>query len=147
MPTALRLLHGERHRDRFNDAEPIPRSARLEVPGDVSAEVARVWSERVVELEAMGIAFASDVDSWRAYCEAVVMHEKASALLARSPLLVEGRDGNLVKNPAIQIQRDAAATLLRFAQQFGLTPSARSVVKALESKSDGDENPFAGLGG
>ncbi|MGH3834697.1 MAG: P27 family phage terminase small subunit [Pseudonocardiaceae bacterium] len=55
--------------------------------------------------------------------------------------------GNLVRNPALQIQRDAAQTIRAFAQEFGLTPSARSSVRAVKAggaSSDEDANPFAG---
>lgn len=145
MPTALRLLSGDPNKDRYNPAEPEPRRGKMPMPRGLPADVKKVWLERLPELEAMGIAFPSDVDSWRAYCEAVVIHEKACAELAGGEVLVEGVHGGWVRNPALQIQRDAALTLLRFATHFGLTPSARSSVMT-GKRDDNSDNPFAGTG-
>lgn len=146
MPNNLRLLHGDKNPSRFNPNEPQPREGTMDPPEDISPEVARVWRERIGELEAMNLAFPSDVDSWRAFCEAVVIHEKASKVLANSPILVKGLHGGLVRNPALQVQRDAALALLRFAQQFGLTPSARATVEAQRKAGAEESNPFAGTG-
>jgi len=145
-PNALRLLHGDKNPSRFNANEPIPQEGVMVPPADLSAEVLAVWQARLPELEAMRLAFPSDIDSWRAYCEAVVIHEKASRVLAQSPILVKGLHGGLVRNPALQIQRDAALALLRFAQQFGLTPSARATVEAAKTAGSEVSNPFAGTG-
>lgn len=124
-------------------------------PADASEPVLEVWRRVVRELEAMNLAFAADADALRCYCEAVVIHRKASAVLARTGVLVRGsggRDGqagrgtNLVRNPAIQIQRDAAMTIRAFAQEFGLTPSARSSIRATDASASADDNPFSGTG-
>jgi P27 family predicted phage terminase small subunit len=142
MPQKLRLLTGDHNSNRYNPREPEPRTGKMIIPKDVSPEVARIWRERLPELEAMGLAFPSDIDSWRAYCEAVALHEQACRELAHGDMLVPGQRG-MMRNPLIQVQRDAALTLLRFATHFGLTPSARSSVMAA-SKDDNSDNPFAG---
>lgn len=143
-PTVLKLLHGERHRDRLNPDEPTPRPADLLEPADASDEVLAVWRRIVPELEAMNLAFPADADALRCYCEAVVTHHKANAILARTPVLVKGIHGNMVRNPALQVQRDAANTIKVFAQEFGLTPSARSSIRAGDAAGGvPDDNPFA----
>lgn len=144
-PTVLRILHGER-KDRLNPAEPIPRAAPPVCPDDVSAEVRAVWDETLAELDAMHVATAADRDALRCFCEAVVTHRKASALLAGSALLIKGQKGNLVRNPVLAIQRDAAHLIRQFAQEFGLTPSARSRIEVKGSEAGGESNPFAGAG-
>lgn len=145
-PTALKLLHGEKNRDRINTDEPLPRPTLPESPEDMAADVREVWDETLVELEAMSLAFSADGPALRCYCEAVVNHRKASNLLAKSAILVKGIHGNLVRNPALQVQRDAANTIRAFAQEFGLTPSARSSIRAGEAGGGGEENPFASTG-
>lgn len=97
----------------------------LQPPGDLADDVAEVWRSTVHELDELGLAYSSDTDTLRCYCEAVIGHRKASALLARSPILIKGLHGNMVRNPALQIQRDYAMTIRAFAHEFGLTPSAR----------------------
>lgn len=129
-PTKLKLLKGEEHRDRINDDEPEPAPADPVLPDEVAEEVRAVWDATVLQLQAMGLAYAADSDSLRCYCEAVVSHRRASAVLAKTGVLVKGLHGNWVRNPALQIQRDAATTVRGFAQEFGLTPSARSQLGA-----------------
>jgi P27 family predicted phage terminase small subunit len=142
-PTQLKLLHGDR-KDRINHAEPLPRNALPELPDGVSDEVREIWEYTLRELIAMKVAHAADRDALLCYCEAVVTHRKASALLKKSAILVQGRDGGLVRNPVLQIQRDAATLIRGFAQEFGLTPSARTRVEVPEGAST--DNPFAQSG-
>lgn len=142
-PTALKLVEGCRS-DRVNDAEPIPRGLPPVCPDDVARDVRDIWDYTVRELDAMGIAAAVDRDALLCYCEAVAVHRKASAELVGAPVLVEGIHGGMVKHPALQVQRDAAATIRAFAQEFGLTPSARSRIE-VKGGSEND-NPFAGTG-
>lgn len=75
----------------------------------------------------MGIASGADRDALLCYCEAVVTHRKASALLSKTPILIKGHRG-MVRNPALSVQRDASNTIRSFAHEFGLTPSARSEI-------------------
>jgi P27 family predicted phage terminase small subunit len=131
------------HPERTNALEPKPRRRDLTPPEDASAEVLAVWTTTVAELEHMGTAFASDADSLRCYWEAVVVHRKASAILTRSPILVKGLHISLVRNPELQIQRDAAQAVRGFAQEFGLTPTARTAVQAHQP----DDDPAAGTHG
>lgn len=146
-PTALKLLHGERHLDRINQDEPVPRPAEMPEPEGAAPAVLEVWRRVVAELDAMALAYPADQDALRCYCEAVVSHRRASEVLKNSGVLVKGIHGNLVRNPALQIQRDAAQTVRAFAQEFGLTPSARSSIKATDAAGGTDaDNPFAGLG-
>lgn len=144
-PTQLRLLRGDKP-CRINDREPIPRDVLPEPPNGMHIDVRDVWDYTLRELIAMKTVAAADRDSLTCYCEAVVAHRKASAILARSPVLVQGLHGTLVRNPALQIQRDAAHTVRGFAQEFGLTPSARAGIK-MEGQNHGDQrNPFSASG-
>jgi P27 family predicted phage terminase small subunit len=141
-PTRLRLLDGARP-SKTNQHEPIPRPGDLEPPDDMSADVRRIWDFTVKQLVGMGIDAASDRDPLVTYCEAVDKHRKASAVLARSPILVQGQKGNLVRNPALIVQRDAAHVIRQFAQEFGLTPSARTRIDSERQSAHDVDNPFA----
>lgn len=144
-PTQLRLLRGDKP-CRVNDREPVPRDLLPEPPADMSREAREIWDYTLRELVHMKTAAAADRDALVCYCEAVVGHRKASALLSKSTILVKGLHGTLVRNPALQIQRDTANTIRGFAQEFGLTPSARAGIK-MEGRSGGDKtNPFAASG-
>lgn len=146
MPTALRVLTGERHADRYNDAEPEPPQGRLECPEDVSDRVRDIWETRLNFLEQMNLAYPSDADAWRGFCETVDIHERACRQIAVEELLIESGRGGWAKNPILQVQRDAALALLRFATVFGLTPSARSSIRATPKNEETSPNPFASTG-
>lgn len=149
-PTALRILDGDRNKKRINLDEPHARVGLPVCPDEVSSDVRQVWDYTLRELSIMGIAFPADRDALLCFCEAVVTHRRACAVLAQSAILVKGLHGNMVRNPALQIQRDAAMQIKVFAQEFGLTPSARSTIRAQEAGVTREQadavNPFAGTG-
>lgn len=140
-PTTLRLLEGARERD-VNRNEPVARSGKIEPPDELSDDVRVIFDHVVAELEHMKIASPADRDSIVCYCEAVDKHRKASAVLAKSPVLIRGLHGGMVRNPALAVQRDSANLIRQFAQEFGLTPSARARIDS-ERLEDDSANPFA----
>lgn len=136
-PTQLRLLHGDQPK-RINKDEPPAPSGLPQCPDDVSDEVRAVWDYTLSQLIVMGIATPADRDALRCYCEAVVTHRKACALLAQGTVLVAGAiKGTQVTNPAVRVQRDAATMIKVFAGEFGFTPSARSEIHKGEASHRG----------
>ncbi len=95
-------------------------------PSDLSEDAAREWRRVVPLLDERGLVEHLDVAALRVYCEAVALHVAASRIVATKGPLVEGQKGNAVRNPAIMIQRQAAADIARGAAQFGLTPADRA---------------------
>jgi len=144
-PTELKLVTGsaKAHPERINRHEPKPRNAPPEAPDDLSDDVREVWDHTVAEIEVMITARAVDRDALLCFCEAVVIHRRASRLLAGTELLTHGAKGNVVRNPLVQIQRDAAMVVKAFAAEFGLTPRARAEFSAPAGNGadDGKPNP------
>jgi len=134
-PTALKVLSGERE-SRINRNEPKPRNVLPEPPLDMTPDGLEVWQYTVRELAPMRIATAADQHLLAAYCEAVALHRRAVRLLANEDLLIEGQRGNLVRNPAVQMMRDAATQILQLGAQFGLNPRARSEIKVVDDGGD-----------
>lgn len=128
-PTALRLLHGDR-KDRINSEEPVAQSGVPDCPS-ADPDVRAVWDYTVEQLMSMGTITLADRDTLACYCEAVVTHRKASKILSQSKILIRSKTDadQLVRNPALQAQRDAATLVARFAGHFGLSPSARSEIR------------------
>jgi P27 family predicted phage terminase small subunit len=79
-----------------------------------------------------------DVNLFAAYCEAFGRWQQAETMLAemaeRDPetgaLTIKTLAGNRMFNPLLQIARNAAADMLKFASEFGLSPVARTRVEA-----------------
>jgi P27 family predicted phage terminase small subunit len=134
-PTTLRLLNGETRKDRINLKEPLPRDVPPDCPSWFDAETVLVWNRVTQELEAMGLAKSADQDALAVYCQAVVLYAKACKLVNGSGLLIKGREGNPVKNPAMAMVRDYGDQIRVMGREFGLTPSART---GLEIEQEGD---------
>ena len=143
-PTALRLLGGARP-DKVNQHEPKASATSPVCPKAAAPDVREVWEYVVAELETMHIASSADRDPLLCYCEAVVSHRKASAVLAKTGVLVKGIGGQPVRNPALQIQRDAAGVIRAFAREFGLTPAARAGIEVVKLDVESSD-PFADFG-
>lgn len=128
-PTRLRLLHGDQPK-RINFDEPPTPAGLPECPADATDEVREVWDYTIGNLIVMDVATPADRDALRCYCEAVVTHRKACAILKRTQILVPGANGTTaIVNPAVRVQRDAAILVRAFAGEFGFTPSARSEIQ------------------
>lgn len=136
-PTKLKLLHGEKRPSRINYAEPQPEAGAPDAPEWLDPEARAVWDHIVAGLEPTGVLCRVDRDSLAVYCEAVVHHRRAAELVDRTGPLIKGRGKDaLVKNPAMQIVRDNAAIVRAFAQEFGLTPAARTQLSTPGRRDD-----------
>lgn len=130
-PTPLKLLRGETRPSRVNYRAPQPLRSLPLKPADLAPAAALAWERVVTELGPTGVLTGADRDVLRLYVEALVRYEQAAALYAGSGPLIRGaRGGELVKNPLAPIVRDGATLVLALARELGLTPSARSGLRA-----------------
>ena len=90
----------------------------------VPAEVHEIWRSVVNDLGAANNMRASYVPALEAYCIAVYTHAQAAANIVQFGVLVKGPNGPIA-NPLLKVQKESAATMLRFAETLGLTPAAR----------------------
>lgn len=107
-------------------SEPYP------PPVDLPVEVHDVWRAAVSDLGGANHMRESFMPALSAYCNAVYIHAQAVANIQQYGVLVKGKDGLPVANPLLKVQKDAAATMLRFAETLGLTPAARIRVGLME---------------
>lgn len=126
-PTNLRILHGDRA-DRINRNEPKPTDAAPECPPWLDDDARKVWDYTLAELTVMKLATRADRDALAAYCTFVVQFERMTRLVNTTGGIIKGRKDGVVKNPAAQLQRDAAQMMAKFAAEFGLTPRARAEI-------------------
>lgn len=129
-PTALKVLEGNPGQRRLPENEPRPPQVAPEAPEWLSMEAQAEWDRIVPVLDTLGLLTAVDRAALAAYCTAWALVVDAAQEIQAFGLLVEGQKGERVKNPAIQVLRDATATCKGFCAEFGLTPSARSRMTA-----------------
>lgn len=137
-PTALKLLEGA-PAHRINTSEPIPPDNGCPLPPAWLGSVAReTWHALAPGLHARGVLSAWDADSFAVFCNAVAMHRWACVELEEAGGLLVKSERGIVKHPALQVARDSAQTIRAFAQEFGLTPSARSGLHMDEVTDDSE---------
>jgi P27 family predicted phage terminase small subunit len=124
-PTALKVLEGNPGKRPLNTNEPRPPAEAPEAPQWLDTEALAEWNRVVPSLDALGLLTAVDRAALTAYCLAWSLLVGAQVEIVENGIMVYGQKGERVKNPAIQVQRDATATIKGFCAEFGLTPSAR----------------------
>jgi P27 family predicted phage terminase small subunit len=148
-PTQLKVLSGTARKHRLNAHEPRPEAARPAVPDHLTTAAQLEWARVVEEIVTLGILTNLDRGALAAYCQAYgrwVTAETALARMAEKDAITEGliirtKSGNAIQNPLVGAANKAMADMMRYAAEFGLTPSARTRVSGA-GRSD-VEDPFA----
>ena len=98
-----------------------------EPPSFLSAYACDEWWRVAPELWALGLLSVLDTACLAAYCQTYSRWREAEKALAHDGgLLIKTQDGNARRYPLVKIAADAAADMVRFANEFGLTAVARS---------------------
>lgn len=135
-PDPLRARRGTGNRPKPGEAKRSKAGAEIVLvapgaveafppPAELPAAVHHVWRAAVVDLGGANNLRESFLPTIGAYCQAVYVHAQASANIAEYGILVKGPGGTPIANPLLKVQKDAAATMLRYAETLGLTPAAR----------------------
>jgi P27 family predicted phage terminase small subunit len=135
-PTSLKLVTGTARAGRLNADEPRPEVARPDPPDHLTDAARAEWHRVVGELIALGLLTNLDRGALGAYCQAYGRWSAAEHALARMAsrdastdgLIVRTKSGNVIQNPLVGTANKAMADMVRYAAEFGLTPSARTRV-------------------
>lgn len=137
-PTHLKLVTGNPGRRPLNKAEAMPPPDLPSPPPELSDDAKVEWGRVATELFRCGLLTKADRAALAAYCQAYgrwVQAERAVAEMGKRDqltggLMIKTTNGNAVQNPLIGIANKAMADMVRYAAEFGMTPSARSRIKA-----------------
>jgi P27 family predicted phage terminase small subunit len=148
----LKLVTETLRATRANKAEAMPEAGIPDPPPELSAVAKVEWLEVSKKLNAAGLLTTIDRAALAAYCQAFGRWVQAERVLAemaaRDPetagLMIETTNGNLVQNPMVGTANTAMRDMMRYAVEFGMTPSARSRVRAnqLATQKDPAEQFF-----
>jgi P27 family predicted phage terminase small subunit len=97
-----------------------------EPPDDLPEDGKAFWRDTVVRLIECGICDRVDVPLLEALAVQWARAVQAGRVLEEEGHFVKGSTGQLVKHPAIGIERDATALFWRMAESFGIGPLART---------------------
>jgi P27 family predicted phage terminase small subunit len=145
-PTALKLIQGTHRKDRAAPNEPKPKqTARVPSPPAEMGKIAKnEWKRIASELHDMGVLTRIDTKALANYCQAYEDMLTARGLLHGWNLanpdqinVQKSMTGVIKTHPYLVQMREARLDMMKFAAEFGLTPSSRSRVSA-KVKGDGD---------
>lgn len=153
MPTHLKLLRGNPAHERLRP-EPEPRVAPAvpEPPEFLVGYAREEWQRIAPELYRLRCLTIVDLNTLAAYCQAYFDWRTALNALAKMravdpttfAIMIKARTGTPMLNP-VQLAADrAAASMVRYAAEFGCSPAARSRIAAAEN-TEGGKAKFAGL--
>lgn len=135
-PTHLKLVTGNPGKRALKaDAVQPAQKATVPRPPEYLCLLGKAeWRRVAAALHAQRVLTDIDRTALAAYCQAYATWRLASAALKRAAqkdpethgLVFLTDKGNAIQNPLVGIANKAAADMVRFAAEFGMTPSARS---------------------
>ena len=131
--------------------EPVVPLAQPDPPPFLCDDAKEEWVRICGTLYAAGLMTEIDRAALAAYAAAYgrwAQAERAINRLAESDdvnsgLTILTSNGNVIQNPLIGIANKAKTAVVRFAAEFGMTPSARSRVSVAPQEKNVEENKAA----
>jgi P27 family predicted phage terminase small subunit len=152
-PTHLKLVTGTYRKCRANPAEPNPAPALPDAPPELSADAKAEWARIAPELYKLGLLTSLDRAALAAYCDSWGLFVRAERLLRKlgddgaDGLLTKTAKGEITQNQLLRIARQAAAAMVAFGNEFGLSPSSRVKVAASPPHGNDPAMKFFDRGG
>ncbi len=145
-PTHLKLVRGNPGKRPLNAREPKPAPALPQAPPELSADAKLEWDRIAGDLQRLSLLSAIDRGTLAAYCQAYgrwIAAERALRRMAERDQLTDGlmiktTNGNPVQNPLVGTANKSMSDMVRFAAEFGMTPSARSRIRGEAPEADAD---------
>lgn len=130
-PTALKKLAGYPGHRPHNEFEPIPAPAIPTCPAFLSGPERTEWRRVTKELHELGLLAEIDRSLLAIYCMQWGTFLKASAQLKkRGRLTILTGKGGYIQDPLVGVRNQAAQQVVKIAELFGISPSARARVHA-----------------
>jgi len=138
-PTALKKLEGNPGKRPLNENEPKPKIAISGCPDWLDNEAKEEWERMGSILQNMGILTEIDTTAFAGYCQAYARWKEAEKFLSQYGSTFKTPNGYLQQVPQVSIAQTNLKLVLKFCEQFGLTPSARSRIVVNKPVEDTDD--------
>jgi len=152
VPTQLKLLRGNPGKRPISEGMRPEQSAEIpDPPAFITGYAADEWWCVATELHRLGVLTKIDCVPLAAYCHAYGIWREASELLARcadDPVkgyVVRNGSGGPMENPLLYTVRKSAADMMRYANEFGLTPASRARITSGVNGDQDAGSKFDGL--
>jgi len=146
-PTALKRARGNPGKRRLNDREPTPMPGEPKCPPWLDAEGRKCWREIVRQLGKLGVLTHADRQALAVYCDTWSRWREASDFVRKHGAFLPVKDDSgklkyLHQFPQVSIAQKLLTNLLRYQQEFGLTPSSRSGITTTGEREPDDLDLF-----
>jgi len=139
IPTALKLLNGDKHKDRMNPNEPKPPAVTPDMPTTLDKYGRKIWQRTVPILERNGLLTEVDGDTLAEYCHLQALNAHVSRALKRCRYkmlaekhTVDGAGNEILEvktNPLVTQKMQISAKLLPYLREFGMSPASRTRIQ------------------
>ena len=137
-PTALKVLEGNPGHRPLNKKEPMPKGKLPRCPDWLEDDAKKEWKRLGKVLAEMGMLTEIDRAAFAGYCQAYARWKGAEEFITQHGDMVRTPNGYLQQVPQVSIAQTNLKIMLKFCEQFGLTPSARSRMIREDASSDRD---------
>jgi len=134
IPTALKILRGNPGRRPLNQNEPQVETASIEPPADLTGTALLEWKRLAPMLSTSGLLSVLDRDRLKLLCMAYQNLSIAHDHLITNGLIVKGPMGP-EKSRIWEIVKDLNKEISGHLDAFGMSPSSRSRVAAVKTKT------------
>ena len=140
-PIALHRAQGTYRKDRHGGT-PEPRAAVPTSPTWLDAEAQEVWVYFSGRLAEVNVLTELDQQALAIYCNAAARLARAEKAIATTGEVIKTPAGFAAPNPWIGIAQKSQETMLRYGQELGLSPAARTRLKVSPPIEQSSRNRF-----
>jgi P27 family predicted phage terminase small subunit len=130
-PDSLKKLAGTARPDRNRPEPQLERVTRPRCPRDLPEPARPYWRKLAAVLGPAGTLTRADLPALADLCLCLARVAECERDLSEHGLLLPGRAGGVVKNPAATLAGQYRTAALRLFARFGMTPADRSGVGAV----------------
>lgn len=143
VPTHLKLVTGNPGKRALPKKEARTKPSMPSPPAHLGRAAKTEWRRVVRQLFNLGLLSVIDRAALAAYAQSYERWVRAEKEWADKgyQMVIVTTMGNIIQNPLIGIANRAAADMVKYATEFGMTPAARSRVNA--NPPDEDKDPTA----
>jgi P27 family predicted phage terminase small subunit len=134
MHIAEGTYRADKHGDR--DFEPLVELEIPPCPDDLQGAARTEWERITPLLKDMGVLALVDMSSVTGYCVSWARWREAEAQITEQGMIVRGPNGSPIQNPFLSVANQAMANLRAYGSELGLSPVARTRIKAQPKKKD-----------
>ncbi len=121
----LKLLKGEKHKDRLAKDKIKPSIQSFRMPSWLSPGAKAEWQRLAPEMKRLGLLTALDVAMFSCLCEAYSIFVELVKDINENDMTYKTQKGFTRARPQLDMMFKAMRELMTLCQQFGMTPVSR----------------------